>query len=128
MNAASSDARKSAALATSSGFEKRPMGIPARNFLRFSGVSGMPMNISRRPVSPITGLMTFTRILSGPSSAAIEREVTIAAPFEPLYQVSPGRGRTPAVEAMVTKQPPPCFLKCGTACFAVRNSGFTFTA
>ena len=43
--------------------------------------------------------------------AAIEREVTIAAPFDPLYQVRPGRGLTPAVEAMVTKQPPPSLRK-----------------
>ena len=67
-------------------------------------------------------------MLSGPSSAAMEREVTIAAPFDPLYQVSPGRGRTPAVEAMVTKQPPPARRKCGTTWRAVRKSGFTFTA
>jgi hypothetical protein len=120
MNAASSEARKSAAWATSRGFDSRPMGIEATNFLRFSGVSGMPMKASSRPVSPITGFTTFTRIFSGPSSAAIEREVTIAAPFEPLYQVSPGRGRTPAVEAMFTKQPLPARRKCGTACLAVR--------
>ena len=120
MNAASSEARKSAAWATSMGFDRRPMGIEATNFLRFSGVSGMPMNCSSIPVSPITGFTTFTRIFSGPSSAAMERDVTIAAPLEPLYQVSPGRGRTPAVEAMFTKQPPPRLRNCGTAWRAVR--------
>ena len=63
------------------------------------------MKSASMPVSPATGLMTLTRMLSGASSAAIEREVTIAAPLLPLYQVSPGRGRTPAVEAMVMNTP-----------------------
>ena len=39
-----------------------------------------------------TGLMQFTRMLSGPSSAASDLLVTITAPLEPLYQVRPGRG------------------------------------
>ena len=38
----------------------------------------------------------------------------IAAPLEPLYQVSPGRGRTPAVEAVVMIEPPPRFSISGT--------------
>ena len=59
------------------------------------------MNSASKPVSPATGLMTLTRMLSGASSAAIERDVTMAAPLLPLYQVRPGRGRTPAVEAIV---------------------------
>ena len=66
-------------------------------------------------------------MLSGASSAAIEREVTIAAPLLPLYQVSPGRGRTPAVEAMVMNTPLFLRRKCGTACFAVRKRLFTLT-
>ena len=64
-------------------------------------------------VSPATGLITLTRMLSGASSTAIERDVVIAAPLLPLYQVSPGRGRTPAVEAMVMKHAVP--LPRGTA-------------
>ncbi|MDB5860376.1 MAG: hypothetical protein JWQ76_4065, partial [Ramlibacter sp.] len=34
---------------------------------------------------------------------------------EPLYQVRPGRGRTPAVEAMLMKTPPLLSRKAGTA-------------
>ena len=34
--------------------------------------------------------------------------MTITAPLLPLYQVRPGRGRTPAVEAMLMMTPPPC--------------------
>ena len=33
-----------------------------------------------------------------------------------MYQVRPGRGRSPAVEAMLTKQPPPWRRNTGTAC------------
>ena len=90
------------------------MGIVATNFARSSGVSP-PMNSASRPVSPATGLITLTRMRSGASSAAIERLVTIAAPLLPLYQVSPGRGRTPAVEAMVMNAPPPWRRIAGTA-------------
>ncbi len=54
--------------------------------------------------------------------------VTITAPLVPLYQTSPGRGRTPAVEATLTKAPPPLRRKCGTTCFAVRKMLFTLTA
>ena len=85
------------------------------------------MKSASMPVSPATGLMTLTRMLSGASSAAIERDVTIAAPLLPLYQVSPGRGRTPAVDAMVMNTPLLLLRKCGTACRAVRNRLFTLT-
>ena len=87
-----------------------------------------PMNSASRPVSPATGLITLTRMLSGASSAAIERDVTMAAPLLPLYQVRPGRGRTPAVDAIVTKTPFLFCRKCGTACFAVRYRLFTLTS
>ena len=89
------------------------------NCARLSGVSS-PMNSASIAVSPATGLMTLTRMLSRASSAAIERDVTIAAPLLPLYQVRPGRGRTPAVEAMVMNTPPRFSRKCGTAWRAVR--------
>ena len=78
------------------------------------------MNSASIAVSPATGLMTLTRMLSLASSAAIERDVTIAAPLLPLYQVRPGRGRTPAVDAMVMNTPLRFARMCGTACFAVR--------
>ena len=68
-----------------------------------------------RPVSPITGQTALTRILSGASSTAIDLVMVITAPLEPLYQVRPGRGRRPAVEAMLTILPPPCWRNTGTA-------------
>ena len=70
----------------------------------------------------------YTRMRSGASSTAIERLVMIAAPLLPLYQVSPGRGRTPAVEAMLTNTPPPFVRKYGTQCVALWKMLFTFTA
>ena len=55
--------------------------------------TGPPANSADRPVSGLnTGLMQFTRMLSGPSSAASDLLVVITAPLEPLYQVRPGRG------------------------------------
>ena len=97
MNAASVEAKNTAAVATSDGCDNRPSGIVATNCARFCGVSS-PMKSASIAVSPATGLMTLTRMLSGASSAAIDRDVTIAAPLLPLYHVRPGRGRTPAVE------------------------------
>jgi hypothetical protein len=102
------------------GVENRPSGMLARNLARFSGVSGMPMKVSKRPVSPITGLMAQTRIRSGASSTAIDRVSAMAAPLEPLYQVSPGRGRTAAVDAMLMMTPPRARRNTGTACSAER--------
>ena len=120
-NAASSLARYSAALATSSAVEKRPRGMVARNFARRVSSTGPPANSAASPVSGLnTGLMQFTRMLSGPSSAAIDLLVVITAPLEPLYQVRPGRGRSPAVEAMLMKLPPPAWRMAGTAWMAER--------
>src|SRR5918992_38972 len=107
MNSEAGSARNNAACATSEGFDIRPHGIVARNLARFSGVSGAPMNNSSMAVSPITGLIAHTRILLGASSAAIDLVRVITAPFEPLYHVRPGRGRTPAVEAVLVMTPPP---------------------
>ena len=42
-----------------------------------------------------------------PGQTVVEYDVTIAAPLLPLYQVSPGRGRTPAVDAIVMNAPLP---------------------
>ena len=61
-NAASSEAKKTAAVAISDGCDRRPSGIVATNFARNSGVSP-PMNSASNPVSPATGLMTLTRML-----------------------------------------------------------------
>ena len=46
--------------------------------------------------------------------------VVITAPLEPLYQVRPGRGRTPAVDAMLMKLPPLLARSAGTAWIVAR--------
>lgn len=104
----------------SCGVEKRPSGMVPRKRWRFSGVSGTPMKSASSPVAPMTGLTQFTRMLSGPSSAAMDLLVVTTAPLLPLYQVRPGRGRMAAVEAILMKAPPPLARKCGTMCLAVR--------
>ena len=85
-----------------------------KNPARFSGVSAMPMNASSRAVSPSTGQITLTRILSGPSSTAMALDKVFTAPFEPLYQTSPGRGRMPPVEPILMITPWPAALISGT--------------
>src|SRR5450830_1956953 len=89
MKEASSEPRYRQALAISSGVEKRPSGMVAVNLLRFSGVSGTPMNSVSKPVAEITGLTQLTRMLSGPSSAAIDLLVVMTAPLLPLYRSGP---------------------------------------
>src|SRR6187551_3247971 len=117
MKAASSLARYRAALATSSAVENRPSGMLAMNLARTASSIGPPANSADRPVSGLnTGLMQFTRMLSGPSSAASDLLVVMTAPLEPLYQDRPGRGRTPAVDAMLMKLPPLLARNAGTAC------------
>eukprot|EP01035_Chromulina_nebulosa_P002685 gene2685-biopygen2256 len=91
----------------SDGFDIRPSGIVETNLARFSGVSGTPMKDSSSAVSPITGAMQLTRMPSGASSTAIDFDIRFTAPLLALYQVRPGRGRTPAVEPMLMMRP--CF-------------------
>src|SRR5438552_8868172 len=91
-----------------------------------SSVSAPPANSAESEVSGLnTGLTQFTRMRSGPKSAAIKFDIRITAPLEQLETVSPGRGRTPAVEAMFTKPPPPRLRNTGTACSADRYTLFT---
>ena len=86
---------------------------------RFSGVSGTPMNASSRPVSPITGQMALTRMLSGASSTAIDWDRMFTAPLVELYQLRPGRGRMPATEPILTIEPPPLRRMIGTTMLAM---------
>ena len=79
-----------------------------------------PRNDGNSGVSPATGQSALTRMLSGPSSAAIDLVIVITAPLDALYQVRPGRGRRPAVEAVLTMQPPPCPRISGTTSIAAR--------
>src|SRR6202042_84941 len=94
--------RNKAAAATSDGFANRPSGIVARNFARISGES-VPRKLGKSGVSPATGARPFTRMWSGASSTAMDLVSKFTAPFDPLYQVSPGRGRKPAVESILRK-------------------------
>jgi hypothetical protein len=61
---------------------------------RFSGVSS-PMKEASMPVSPATGHRQLTRMFFGASSTAIDFVAVIVQPLEALYQVRPGRGRSP---------------------------------
>ncbi|MNY24870.1 hypothetical protein D3C86_1586100 [compost metagenome] len=103
----------------SSGVEKRPMGMEARNLARTSGVSA-PMKVFSRGVSPATGLRAFTRTWKGASSTAMARVAVMTQPFEALYQVRLGRGLTPPVEAMFRMAPEPCAFIAGTKAFDIR--------
>src|SRR4051812_38987830 len=121
MKAASSLARYKAAFATSSAVENLPRGIVARNFARRASSTGPPANSADKPVSGLkTGLMQLTRMLSGPNSAASDLLIVITAPFDPLYQARPGRGRMPAVDAMLMKEPPLFARNAGTAWIVAR--------
>jgi len=62
--------------------------------------------------------LLFADLASGANSTAIDLVIPIAANFELLYQLNPGRGRTPAVEAIFRKHPPPCARNTGTAAWA----------
>src|SRR5690349_1700574 len=108
---ASSEQRKQAALPMSSGVEKRPSGMVARNFSRISGVSS-PMNVLSRGVSPATGLMALTRMASGASSIAMDLVAVTIQPLLALYQLRRGRGLTAAVEATLRMAPVLLALKC----------------
>src|SRR5690606_41194703 len=116
---ASSEQRKQAALPMSSGVEKRPMGIVARNFARISGVSS-PMKLFKSGVSPATGQIAFTRMPAGASSTAIAFVAVIIQPLDALYQLSRGRGERPAVEATLRIAPLPARFIIGTRARAVR--------
>jgi hypothetical protein len=106
---------KARAAATSAGSVKRPSGMRARKRSRLAGVSGTPMNCPSMGVSPIIGLTTQTRMRSFASSSARPLLVVMTAPLLPLYQHSPGPGRTPVVDATLTNTPPPCPRMTGTA-------------
>ena len=112
----------------SHGVESRPIGMVAMKRLRFSGVSGTPMKASNSPVSPITGQIALTRMLSPPSSTASDFDIKLTAPFELLYQVRPGRGRMPAVEPILRITPWRAFLISGTTAWTMWKIDLTLTA
>src|SRR3954451_23110408 len=124
---ASSEARNSVALATSSMAAKRPSGTGALNWARNSGESP-PMNVGNSGVSAMTGAIAQTRIPSGASSAAIDFDSRFTAPFDALYQASPGRGLIPAVEPILMITPDFLARISGTTAWANRKIDFTLTA
>src|SRR5207342_1540950 len=126
-NDASPEARNSVALATSSMVAKRPSGTVALNWARNSGESP-PMKVGNSGVSAITGAMAQTRIPSGASSTAIDFDSRFTAPFDALYQVSPGRGLIPAVEPILMITPDFLARISGTTAWANRKIDFTLTA
>ena len=74
----------------------------------------------KRGVSPATGLSAFTLMPEGASSTASARVAVITQPLDALYQLSLGRGDTPAVEAMLRITPEPRVLKSGTKARAIK--------
>lgn len=54
------------------------------------------------------------------NSIAIALVSEITAPLLPLYQTRPGRGRSPAVDAVLMMAPPPRRSSAGTAWMAAR--------
>ncbi len=75
----------------------------------------------------MTGQRAFTRIFQGASSRAREWVARLAAPFEALYQVRPGRGRSAAVELTLRITPPPASRITGAAARTKWKIDFTFT-
>ena len=73
------------------------------------------------------GQTELNLILSFANSTAMVFVAPRTAHFEALYQVKFGRGRIPAVEEIVTKEPPFFFCIYGTIVLA-EYSDFTFTA
>ncbi|EZF99686.1 hypothetical protein H113_00678 [Trichophyton rubrum MR1459] len=101
-------------LAMSSASASLPSGTLSMNFCRFSGVSGIPVNISNRPVPDSSGHTLFTLIRCLPYSAAKPLVAFDTAPFEALYHTSPGRGRCAPVEEIFIIDPPcPCLIRTG---------------
>lgn len=69
--------------------------------------------------SATTGQTLLKRILSFAYSTAIVLVALMTAAFDALYHVKPGLGRMPAVDAIVTKEPPwPFFCMYGTITLA----------
>ena len=64
--------------------------------------------------------MQLTRMFIGASSTAIDFDTRFTKPLEPLYQVRPGRGRTPAVEPMLMTEPPPASLSGSVVARVIR--------
>ncbi|KAI6983468.1 hypothetical protein KC321_g76 [Hortaea werneckii] len=100
---------KTHVFATSSGLAPRPRGMVEVNFC--SSIECVDEELTHNPVfSETTGHTELNLILSEAYSTAIVLVAVITAALEALYHVSPGRGLMPAVDAMLTKDPPSALL------------------
>src|SRR5215470_14205409 len=90
----SSDARKSTALASSSGSPQRPSGTEDET--NFASLAESSADIEARGprfqmgVLVAPGATTFTRMLRGARSAAMARAIETRAPFVAAYAATPG--------------------------------------
>src|SRR5262249_30599523 len=105
----------------------RPSGTVALNCARNSGESP-PMKVGNSGVSAITGASAQPGVRWGAGPAAVDWEPRFTAPWEALYQVSPGRGGTPAVEPILMITPDFFLRMSGTTACANRKIDFTLTA
>src|SRR5579863_3900213 len=90
----SSEARKSTALASSSGSPQRPSGMTDEK--NFACLADSSADIEARGprfqmgVFVAPGATTFTRMLRGAKSAAMERAIETMPPFVAAYAATPG--------------------------------------
>src|SRR5207244_5378760 len=93
-----------------------------------SSVSSPPANSAESPVSGLnTGLTQFTRMRSGPNSAAIDFDIRMTAAFELLYTARTVRGRMHAVVAMFKKKTTTRLRTRGDVCRVDRVTLLTLT-
>ena len=87
------------------------------------------MNTTYKPVPAAkTGQTELNRMPFGPYSTAIVLVALITAAFDALYHARPGRGRIPAVDAMLMKLPPlPSFRRYGRMTLVDRYIDRTLT-
>src|SRR4051794_20964689 len=121
---AASDARYSAAAATSSGSTRRPSG---RRSPIASSSAPRPKRASIG-VRAGPGLMTFTRMRSGASSSASARASPVTPVLAAMYAASPGRGRRAMIDAVTIRLPPPRSRIAGTTAWAARKNAVRLTS
>jgi hypothetical protein len=113
-NKDSSDAKKRAVFAISSGFPYFPNGNVLRNLSSLKPETFFVLS-SNIGVWICVGTMQFTLILNKPYSAAMDLVIETMAPFEAVYASHPGTPRTAALEAVLITEPPPLFIISGIA-------------
>src|SRR6266511_1825356 len=124
MYAASSDARKSTALATSSGAQSLGIGYSASDASMYSGVA-LPTapGVSVRP-----GATALHRIPRAPYCEATDFVNRTTPALDAPYAARTPRPTKPSTEAVLTIEPPPRASMCGIACLQPMNWPFRLTA